>query len=202
MIRFSSVAILLILLLSASDLFAQETSFGIRAGVNIANQASGDQSTDSRTAGSFGVYINQQLGQVFSFQAEALYTSKGATYTVLGTTFTSEFDYIEVPLMLRAGPTIDDIHLFDESGLAPGLLVSSGVSVEGTSYYGNTQDFKTFELSVPLGAGIEVNGNRLQVQFDVRYNIGLTGIIKNLDPRKNDVKNRGFMILAGVGFRF
>jgi hypothetical protein len=202
MFRFSSVAILLILLLSASSLSAQETSFGVRGGVNIANQVSGDETTDDRTAGTFGLYINSQLGKVVSFQVEALYTGKGATYNVLGTTVTSKFDYIEVPLLLRVGPNIGEVHLFIESGITPGVLVSTGVSAEGSSYYGDSEDFETFELGIPVGAGIEVNTEKIQLQFDVRYNIGLTGIVKDLDANYDNVKNRGLMIMAGVGFRF
>lgn len=202
MLRFSSVAILLFCLLSASSLTAQETSFGVRAGLNIANQVFGDETTDDRTAGSFGLYINQQLGKVVSFQVEALYTGKGATGSFLGVEYTSKFDYIEVPLLLRIGPNVGEVHLFIESGITPGVLVSSGVSANGDSFYGDSEEFESFELSVPLGAGIEVNTEKVQLQFDVRYNIGLTDVAKEVAPGFDNFKNRGLMIMAGVGFRF
>src|SRR2546428_2129862 len=108
---------------------AQETSFGIKGGLNLSkvsafstNGGSTENSitTDYKPGFHAGVYLDIGIASIFSFQPEMQYSQKGykSTYSILGNVrqITASYSYLDIPLLAKikpqggfnmyAGPTI------------------------------------------------------------------------------------------------
>lgn len=63
---------------------------------------------------------------------------------------------------------------------------------DGISEEADLSDFKSFDLSIPLGLSYEIS----DFVIDARYNLGLTKIIDN-----GDAKNKNSVIQITVGYK-
>ena len=86
---------------------AQLVKFGIKAGVNFANQT-GDASLEGVefdkegiTSYHAGVVAEIKLLDKFAIQPELLYSSVGANYKNAGEEFRNELGYISIPVMAK-----------------------------------------------------------------------------------------------------
>lgn len=124
-----------------------------------------------------GAYLHLPIGDVFAFQPEVNYTTKGATaeYDVLF--FDGEYSfnmaYIDVPLMgvLKLGDAAE-LHF----GPYFGFLSNTSLSTEGDFGDGQSEldrdHFKTLDYG--LAGGLALNFNALQL--GARYHYGLQKI--------------------------
>jgi len=179
------LVIVAVLAISASS-FAQ-TTFGVKAGVNIANlEASGEgvsMSFDSKTGVIIGGFAKFHLSEAFALQPELLYSQGGAK---LGDE-TFKADYLAIPVMakyyfggfnVQAGPQL-------------GFLMTAKAGDEDIKDEMNTTDF-----GFNIGAGYDLE---MGLGFDVRYNMGLSNISKE-DADGFKMKNKGFQITASYAF--
>jgi len=190
----------------SSGLAAQTTSplrLGIQAGLNSATWGGDDaDGIDSRLGFIVGGFAEFGLGQYFSIRPEVSYSQQGWEADVLGATFELKQDYIQIPVLLKAGAS-----LAAEPRLRPVLFTGPVVSFEvrceakisgggiPTQEDDCPDDFvKGTDFGLLFGGGLEYG----RIALTARYLLGLT----SLDDTGSDadVKNRVVSVLAG--FRF
>lgn len=168
---------------------AQSVRFGIKGGLNYANQSgseitvnSTNYNTDAITSYHAGLIAEIKLLESFAIQPELLYSTKGATYKYALTEFKNELGYITIPVILKFGLS-KSLNL--ELGPQAGFLLSEK----------NNVDFKnseTFEFSAVGGLSLNITKNLF---LQARYGLGLTNATKNAE-----VKNSVVQISAGILF--
>ncbi len=81
------------LLLATGAQAQNRPQFGIKGGLNLAQEMAGDASTDMRVGIHAGFFMEAQIGRMIDFQPEILYSMQGGGG--------DELDYISVPLMFK-----------------------------------------------------------------------------------------------------
>lgn len=182
------------LLLTAAAVFAfgftnaQETKFGVKAGLNMADLSGDDtDGIDSKIAFHVGGFAEIKLTDKFAVQPELLYSAQGGKAD--GGKY--NFDYINLPIMAKFYIT-DQFSV--EAGPQVGFLVSAKVKPDS----GDTQDVKDQLKSTDFGVNVGL-GYNLTENFTagLRYNLGLSQVV---DADGADVKNNVFSL--SVGYKF
>ncbi len=175
--------------------------FGVRAGLNFSS-VTGDDVNDSelksRTGFAFGGYMTYRLSPTVSLQPELYYSMQGAERRSDVGGGTLKLDYIQVPLLVRAQlPISGKVGVHVVGGLAMGILVNAEAKQGG-----QTVDFKdvtsTFDFGIDVGAGIDVPLDSGGLNFELRYNFGITTVDET--SQEAEIKNRVFSLLAGYYF--
>ena len=188
-------------MLATVSMSAQERdiAIGVKGGVNFATVTGNDaNSPDSRTSFHVGLLTEFPMNEMFSIQAEALYSGQGFKGNFSGTDGDKveyQLDYISIPVLAKlyitrglsveVGPQFS-FKINDEFDFNPN---SDGgdINLDNTSYAA-----KDFEVAV--GAGLTFQ-TEMGFFASGRYNYGLTEIIEN-----TDLKNSVFQV--GVGYKF
>lgn len=174
-------------------------SFGIKGGVNFATVTGGDfDSPDARTSFHVGVLGEMPVTNMFSLQAEVLYSGQGFEYDFEGPDGDKaeyQLNYINVPVLAK-------FYLFDgfsiEAGPQFGFVVSEELDLNPYSDDGDIElsgspaEAKNFEFGVAAGVTFETP---IGLFASGRYNMGVTDIIEDVDAQ-----NSVFQI--GVGYKF
>lgn len=194
---------------------AQEITLGVKGGLNASKLAASDADDpefglDSQTGLRAGAFAQFAFGRVFAIQPEVAYSRRGAQTQDEDSPVKLDLDYVEIPLLLMARLTSR------ESPVDPFLYTGPQVSFEtrcrvsgedlGALSGSDCGDFlpdgrlltKDTEFGVVFGAGFDILFNRLTVQLDVRYNLGLTDLA---DDEAGDVslKSRVWSFMLGFG---
>lgn len=152
-----------------------------KAGINISTiTGDGDQKAKVGFVG--GAEFEVGLAEKFGLDFGLLYSMEGCKSPVVNNNDKANInlDYINIPILaqyyLAKGFAI-------KAGLQPAFNVRHKVSYDGESV--NTKDLgidvKAFNLSIPVGLSYEYKSFVL----DVRYNIGLTKLVKDADQGRN-----------------
>lgn len=196
-----------LLLVSVIVLFAltinAQVKFGLKAGLNIANQkftSSGITiSGDSKIGFMAGAFLEAGSPN-FVFQPGVLFSQKGMKMSQGGSTAKLTLNYLDVPLnlvykinasedvkvLLLAGPTIS----FGLSG--KGKIGSEETDIKFGS--GNDADYKSMDLGLSIGGGIEVSS----FQLGLNYTFGLSNTSNDSNiTAKNNVLTFSVGILFG-----
>lgn len=165
---------------------AQSIRFGIKGGVNFANQ-NGDEVpnfTDKEAITNYhaGLVAEVKLMDRFAIQPELLYSTQGASYKNAGEEFKNELGYLSIPVLAK-------IYLSESLSLELGPQASFLLSERKNVDFGNPE---TFEFGVVGGLGLNITKN-LFVQ--ARYGLGLTEATKDAD-----IKNSTIQLSAGIMF--
>lgn len=178
-----------ILFALSTNIQAQLVKFGVKAGLNYANQNGTDitvnstnYKTDAITSYHVGLVAEIKLVSSFSIQPELLYSTQGATYKNITEEFKNELGYIAIPVIAK-------IHLNKFLSLELGPQASFLLSEKNNV---NFKDSETFEFAGVGGLGINLTKN-LFIQG--RYVLGLTEASKEAQ-----VKNSVVQISAGILF--
>jgi len=183
---------------------AQE--IGIKGGVTFADipnfgdvlDDEGFNGVKGRTGIVIGGHVGIPLGSLFTLQPEVLYTQRGieAEVPLVDETFKFNLDYLDVPVLLRIGPSAGFQLL-----VGPSFNFNTGATIKSEGIVNEEEDFKEevedVEVSLVLGAGFY---GRFLI-LEGRYQEGLTNIAKFEDfEGQEDYKNRSFTLLAGIRF--
>ncbi|KDN54281.1 porin family protein [Flavobacterium seoulense] len=169
----------------ATALQAQSIRFGVKGGVNFANQyGDGFPDVDKEGITSYhaGLVSEIKLMDRFAIQPELLYSTQGATYKNAVEEFKNELGYLSIPVLAK-------IYLSESVSLELGPQASFLLN-ERNDF--DVEDAKTFEFAVVGGLGLNITKN-LFVQ--ARYGLGLTEASKEAD-----IKNSTFQLSAGIMF--
>ena len=191
----TTFALAVALLVSAGTAHAQ-TSFGVKAGLNLANLSIGEAEDtfdpDNRTGLVAGVFVTIPGGGIFAFQPEALISMQGAKFSDGSDSGTAKIDYFQVPLLARIGPSKVAIVV----GPSIGYRFRAELSAAGLSP--DDEDFsdQIERMDVGLVTGVTADVGRLVL--DGRYTWGLTNIEKDATAEKT--KHRVISLTLGLRF--
>lgn len=180
---------------------AQKAQFGLKGGLNIANQnfsGEGAPSTSSLTGVNVGCFVDIKVSEKFSVQPELLYSTQGVSLNWLtdGATINSfKLNYINVPIIakyyaakkfsLEAGPQIGFLTKSTVNG------TSSGVTVDVDA----KQFFKSIDFGLNFGMSYDFTK---KLSASLRYNIGLSNVGSDTFTADGDkITNSVFSINLG-----
>ncbi|WP_207422694.1 porin family protein [Desertivirga brevis] len=191
------------MLVAGSSLFAQ-TKFGLKAGVNFANQewsAEGmSLSPTSNTSFHFFGFADLGVSERISIQPGLGISGKG--FKVKGDEGgTANAMYLEIPVNAVAKfPTGSFGHLFLGAGpyAAVGIAGKAKADGEEADFFGDDSGYKRGDFGLNFLGGIELNNGLL---FNVNYGLGLADIAKSEEDLEGlKIKNRVFSISVGFAF--
>ncbi len=172
-----------------------------KIGLNIATMPAGD--AKSRRAFAAGVEAEYFVHQNLSLSVGAIYSQQGFRDSKeIGITDMAApdadcnliLDYINIPIMANIYASNG---LAVKAGIQPGFRIRSKfkLTADGTTI--NADNFtRDFDLAIPLGVSYEFNN----LQFDIRYNIGITNATRDKYTESGDAKNRVVQITLGYKF--
>ncbi|MEO7425348.1 MAG: porin family protein [Fibrobacteria bacterium] len=178
-------------------------SFGIGpiGGMNFANADVEDHSkTDGRQGLALGAQAEFGVTSPFSVVVEPMYVQKGAEFEVIGVTTKGEFDYVEIPLLLKAKFGAMKAHAFVFAG--PSLDIN--VSTKG-AFGSISGDFEDESESV-VYSGQVGGGAAFQIlpyvylSGDVRYSMGFSDALDNSVGDIDSWKSRDIRVMLGFLF--
>ena len=198
------------MLFAAANLNAQDeadnsedkaVSFGVKGGINFATAVSGSDiydSPDPRTSFHVGGLVEIPVTDMFSVQAEALYSGQGYDLQIDGPDGDEaevQLDYINVPVLAK-------FYLFKgfsiEAGPQFSFLVNDEFDLNPNSDDGDVDlddldlGAESFEFGVAAGITFQTD---MGLFFSGRYNRGFTDIYKDIE-----YQNSVFQI--SVGYKF
>ena len=150
-----------------------------------------------RLGAALGGFVAIGLADVIAFQPELLWVQKGLeSKPFLGATLDVNLDYLEVPLLVRLGPSSGQgFHVL--AGPSINFLTSARASVEGE--FGEDEDIKDDTESIDIGLVLGLGYYGRLLLFEGRYEEGLRNVAKSTDNDES-LRNRAFMLLMGVRF--
>lgn len=201
---------------------AQDTKFGIKAGVNFAGFSGDDsENTTMKTGFHIGGVAEIKISEKFSFQPELLYSAQGAeaesseTLSIGGSTatqnteVTQKLGYLNIPLLAKyyftsgfsveAGPQIGFLLNAEEDKTQTTIISGSSETVSGT--LDNKERFEGVDFGLAAGLAYDLP---MGLFFQARYSFGLTNILKEVtfegQTVEGDTKNKNIQI--SVGYKF
>ena len=185
-----SILVALLLVAISANMQAQSVKFGIKAGLNYANQTGTDITVDAKTyqteaITSYHAGLIAEIGifERLSIQPELLYSTQGADYkNAADEIFTRKVGYLSIPLMVKIG--------FSKS-------ISLELGPQASFLLSGKDDFvakdpNTFDFSVAGGLGIKVTKS---IFISGRYGLGLTEVSK-------DAKTKNSVVQVSAGIMF
>ena len=160
----------------------------------IAGPDAGD--TDQLMGFAFGGFFTYNFSPTFALQPEFLYTMKGFSVPVLGVDIDFKMDYIEIPVLFKFqfGTGTAKPCLF--AGPAVAFMVSAKLEVLGESVDAD-ELWKSTDLGLVFGGGIDFPVGSGMVTFDGRYTMGMSKIPDA--GGEIDIKNANISFLVGYG---
>ena len=172
-----------------------------KIGLNIATMPAGD--AKARKAFAAGVEAEYFVHQNLSLSVGAIYSQQGFRDSKeIGITDMAApdadcnfiLDYINIPIMANIYASNG---LAVKAGIQPGFRIRSKfkLTADGTTI--NADNFtRNFDLAIPLGVSYEFNN----LQFDIRYNIGITNATRDIYTESGNAKNR--VVQISLGYKF
>jgi opacity protein-like surface antigen len=159
-----------------------EVDFGVIAGVNSSSlkiEPAEDFDVEGRTTFGAGLFMNLQANDFLSLQVTPMYLQKGGNAKVdFDFLDYTEYraDYLEIPILIRLN--------FDAGMIKPYLLAGPSLGFQLNSTYLNSDgeevdisnDTKNLDLSLVLGAGLEIELDNLSLFGQLTYNHGLSNL--------------------------
>jgi hypothetical protein len=188
-----------LVVISAMAFGQVQVAVGLKGGLNLSKLdiSQGVSNVDNRTGYHAGMFVLTKIAFI-GIQPEVVFSKQGSSYTVNTTNYEANYDYINVPIMLKfylpAG-------LNFQLGPQFGFLSSSELINTATGVKDPQDAAKLFsqesDLSVSLGAGWDLP---FGLMVDARFNFGLKDIKVTPSTNPADVvefKNKVFQISLG-----
>ena len=184
---------------------AQETKFGVKGGLNLANFSGDVEDNSSKIGFNVGGFVEIKVSDKFAIQPELLFSTQGAKFEESGSGFSYEskynLSYLNIPVMakyyaadkfsLEFGPQIG----FLTSAKDDYTATESGVTVSGNE---DIKDiFESVDFGVNFGAGYDFTEN---LSVGLRYNLGLSNIAKTEAGDDTKISNNVFSLSLGYKF--
>ncbi|HKP98434.1 MAG TPA: porin family protein [Fibrobacteria bacterium] len=178
-------------------------SFGMGpiGGMNFGNAGvDNHENTDGRQGLALGGRAEFGVTNPYSLVVEGTYVQKGARFDVLGVTTRGDFDYVEIPILLKAKFGAIKAHAFAFAGPSVGI----NVNTEG-KFASLNGDFKDESASVVFSGDVGVGGEFQVMPFvylsgDVRYSHGFTNALDDSVGDIDEWKSRDIRAMVGLLF--
>jgi hypothetical protein len=146
---------MLVIVAASVGVFAQG-SFGIKGGLNVANQSISGTYDPDEVKPMFGfhggLFVTMMFSDKIGVQPELLYSTQGSTSRWSSQEYEDKMEYITLPVLLRFNfNEVFSLH----AGPQFGYLMSAKEKFEGVTE-DMKDDFKTTDLGVALGAEIDL----------------------------------------------
>lgn len=172
-------------------------SFGPKAGFNMSHLWGTDFNKDDarlRAGGQVGAFVTWSSLRWFAVTGELMYTTKGTRYyytTPFGDAKSvTRLDYLEVPVMFRfflkddgnvrphisAGPSVAILMLAQNKSIEP--------ETDANSFY---DDARKVDVGANFGGGVNIWVKKVWINPEIRYNLGLIGIMEDTNARNGAV---------------
>ncbi len=164
--------ILLTLCVLTSAITFGQTSFGVKAGLNVSNTKGFDSEAKPIVAQHMGAYANITVGKRLFFRPELLHTVKGYKFPKWNTYEEGRFvaHYLALPVLFGMRPT-EDISIL--VGAEVGYLLNAKFHfADSTS--SNLRHFNKVDFALAMGAAYRF-ASKLAVEF--RYNHGFEDLL-------------------------
>jgi hypothetical protein len=112
-------------------------------------------------------------------------------------------DYLEIPILVKyAFALAPNAKVFIFAGPALSLKVSTALyyDLEGETGSEDLDDVQAFDYGLTFGGGFQIPFGSLSLSADLRYTLGLAGVIQDYFGDILDIKNGAFLVLIGLGF--
>ncbi len=190
--KIFSLAVVAVVALSAS---AQNIQLGIKGGLNASN-LSNINDTEAKIGFNAGVTADYQLAESLYVLSGLEYTTKGAKFSVSGSTqeYSSTLSYLQLPIHAGYKMSIaDNTRLVLHAGpyLAYALSAKTKAGSEKTDIIDGMNRF-----DAGLGGGAKVELGKISVGLGVDY--GLTTVNKDTEGGKS----RNMNASLSVGYKF
>jgi len=165
-----------------------QTSFGAKAGLNVANLIGDVTDNESLIGFNAGLFVEIPLADSFYIQPELMYSTQGAKFDfpIIGST-DLKLNYINLPIMFKYDVAN---RFYLEAGPQVGFLVSAEL---------DDLDVKDSYESTDFGANFGLSYGFTEKLFaQARYNIGLSNIEKD---NGNDKVSNAVMSFS-LGYKF
>jgi hypothetical protein len=166
---------------------AQDISFGVKGGLNVASMTDVDAS--SKISGHIGGFANFKFQKSWAIQPELLFSGQGARVDLPGDDLKYALSYINIPVLFQYYFLPE---FYAEAGPQLGILASSRVKRGGVSE--DVDGFKSVDIGSAIGVGYKFPIN---VGVYARYTFGFTDLIDGLADPRNSV----FQIGASYTFK-
>lgn len=225
MLKQTQGLIVAFLVLTAFQINAQSTTFGVRGGTTF-NTISQTEvigaitpDIDYLVGFSGAVYAEVPLGQTFAFQPELAFSQKGFSIAQgmdfdlfgaslpVGVRANTRFNYLEAPLLMKAKFGSEQVKGFVMAGPALGYAMNGQVRTQSSGILefqlsDNSIDldainYERFEFSGVVGAGVQIDAGFGSITLDGRFQQGITELY-DIPLVSERVRNRGFAINAGI----
>lgn len=201
------IAALLLTLFIVNSVNAQ-VSFGTRHGISMSTLSkTGDLTDNDKMIATYtgGLFIGVPIGGDLAIQPELNYLCKGRSSekTEFGTSeFSSCYHYLQVPVMLRYNSKVtgnENTTLYFTAGPYASALLKSQSKIKNSNDWTDdnydNQD-KDPDLGVIFGMGVTFPVKNLQLQADLRYDMGLSKL--NFQP--DDYRTKAVSLTLGIIF--
>ncbi len=157
-----------------------------------------------------GAFIKYNLTELFAIQPEALYAMYGSRRNVdfAGQrNFRTQFDYVEVPVLLMYSPsTTNNVQPEIFAGPTVDFLVrarqkSDAIVGGGTTSLNVKDQLNKTLFGVSFGAGLAYPMSTGKITLDARYNLGITKVYKNTISPQPNVRNSAVALMLGYSFK-
>jgi len=159
----------------------------------------------SRQGALTGVYLQLPLAGPLSLRPEILFVLKGGrvqTDVAGGGMVDIGLAYIELPMLLRAGPRRGRFRPVVFGGPAPALQIGCDVQVadpntpvRATCDETDLPAFRSFDVGLVAGGGLEMRWPQSALALEARYTTGLRSVLNEVD-----VRNRSFGVVLSLTF--
>lgn len=195
------LALLLTVTLSPTAVSALSFGVGPIGGMNFGNaDVDGQDDTEMRNGLALGMRAEFGVTSPYSLLVEPQYVQKGARFDVLGATIEGDFDYVEIPILLKAKFGAMKTHAFAFAG--PSVGINTNTEGKMGSLTGNFEDEAAsvvFSGDVGGGAAFQVS-EFVYLSADVRYSHGFTNALENPVAGIDDWMSRDIRAMVGLLF--
>lgn len=170
---------------------AQETKFGVKAGLNMSNFTGDVEENSAKIGFQVGGFAEIKVSDKFAIQPELLYSLQGAKFDFDGTDVNYNVSYVNIPVMAKFFAS-EKFSL--EAGPQLGILASAKAT-DGEESIDIKDEFESIDFSFNFGAGYDISEN---INLGLRYTLGLSNIAKDSEELKINNSN----IALAIGYKF
>lgn len=189
------------LLFVMGAVFGQEVKYGLKAGVNFANQtfSSGGMSASpsSLTSFHFQGFVDYGVSSNFSIQPGLGISGKGFKGDSDQGDVEVNLMYLEIPVNALAKFPVSFGKIFLGGGPYAGVKLSEKYKLEGEDIDEDESSFNTADFGVNFLGGLEFSNG---LTLNANYGLGLINVMKDSDVFDVTAKNKVFSL--SVGFLF
>ena len=177
------VIIISFFLLSFShSILAQNTPFGLKAGMNISTIGGDSENASPKIGMHAGFFSSLILSEKFSIRPEIVISNQGSRDSENSET-RSSYWYLNAPFIIRYQ---EESPVFFDLGIQVGTIISANFKEDGEKE-NVTSQLENFDLSVSAGIGYDISET---ISIEARYNHGLTNTSRNPEFEGDTFPNR------------